>query len=141
MSEQDRHIGLEEASDILRRRQLGIDKLHHTKDGKLHVDHVAAANAMVMYIVNLPIDAWIKKIMVMRIGAPLINKAPMSAKQVALALGMYEQEVIECEQEGFARYRELYHTHILNRPIPKLNASAVKDALNIVNQQKSGTQK
>lgn len=69
-------------------------------DGKIEVDHVATANAIIKFIMLVPMDRWVKKVMIMRIGDPTKQKKPMSSMAVALALGMTEDEVIEAEEYG-----------------------------------------
>ena len=69
-------------------------------NGQLKVDHIGAANAMVKMIMLTPMDKWVKRVMIMRIGDPTKKEKPRTHMQVALSLGMMEQEVIEAEQYG-----------------------------------------
>lgn len=97
---QDEVLNLSQAEQILADRKSGKVKLYDMKDGRLTVDHARTANAMVMFIANVPMDPWIQKIMIMRLGAPFLNKHQMTPLSIALRLGMKESEVIEIEEEG-----------------------------------------
>lgn len=75
-------------------------KLYETKDGRMVVDHVAVANVMSKFIELCPMDRWIKRVMLMRVGSPLLRKKAMSHMQIALVIGATVDEVIEMEKHG-----------------------------------------
>ena len=75
-------------------------KLYETKDGRMVVDHVAVANVMSKFIELCPMDRWIKRVMLMRVGSPLLRKKAMSHMQIALTIGATVDEVIEMEKHG-----------------------------------------
>ena len=97
---QDKHIGLTEAENILRSRRNGRDKLYKTENGKMVVDHSRAATTLALFISNIPMDKWIKRVMLMRIGSPLLNRKQMSHMTIALKIGATMDEVIEMEKIG-----------------------------------------
>ncbi len=70
------------------------------KDGHVVVDHVATANVLAKFIELCPMDRWIKKVMIMRIGNPLLNKRAMTHMQIALTIGATVDEVLEIEKAG-----------------------------------------
>ena len=69
-------------------------------DGNIIVDHVRTANVLIRFIQLTPMDKWIKDVMIMRIGNPLINLKPATHMQIALTLGCMESEVREMEEVG-----------------------------------------
>ena len=75
-------------------------KLYETKDGRMVVDHVAVADVMSKVIKLCPMDRWIKRVMLMRVGSPLLRKRAMSHVQIALMIGATMDEVIEMEKHG-----------------------------------------
>jgi len=131
---QDTPMTAEQAEAFLRSRKEGNIKLYEKKDGKMHVDHASTANAMVMFIANVPMDKWIKKIMIMRIGAPLLNKAAMSHMQIALRLGMLEKEVQEIEAEGIRICNEFMDRCTGKMVAMPGNKSFINDSLNITKE-------
>jgi len=50
--------------------------------GDIVTNHVAAAETVIRIIQLIPMDEWIKRVMIMRIGNPLINQKPMSHIQL-----------------------------------------------------------
>jgi len=84
-----------------RSKALKKDKLYMFKDGMLHIDHMAAADALIKFINSTPrLDKHIKEIMIMRIGSPAMDGVKMSHTAIALAKGMDEREVVFLEQVG-----------------------------------------
>lgn len=77
-----------------------IGKKHVKGGNDIIVNHVDAANILIRFIELTPMDEWCKKVMIMRIGNPLINCKPMTHIQIALALGCMEDEVREIEEAG-----------------------------------------
>lgn len=136
MSEEDRLIGLSEADKILRDRQNGNTKLHKRENGRLVIDHERTANAMAMFIANTPMDTIIKKILLMRIGAPLIHKKPMSHMAIALHLGMMQAEVKELERIGLDQCNEFMERSTGVMFAGTDNKKLVIDTMNEVNETK-----
>lgn len=133
---QDELLSASQVEEILKDRNSGKMRLHRRQNGHLVVDHAKTANAMVMFIANIPMDKFIKKILIMRLGCPLINKKPMTHLQVALQLGMKEAEVVELEQVGLQEcnsYMERVTGGVLALPG---NASLIEDTLNDVVRSK-----
>ena len=100
---QDKLIGLNAAEQILQSRAKG-EKAGKTEE-TLHVDHVKANTNMGLFIGHLPMDPWIKKIMIMRIGSFILRKPPMSHLEIALQLGMTEEEVKELSKKVVAVFK------------------------------------
>lgn len=97
---QDALLSLDQASEVLKKRQAGKERLYSINKGRVVVEHISTVNALCKFIATLNIDNWIKKVLIMRIGAPLIHKKPMTHLQIALKLGMKEEEVKELEAVG-----------------------------------------
>ena len=72
----------------------------YDKDGKLVVDHLAVANVLGKFIELCPMDPWIRKVMILRIGSPLLKQKPMSHMQIAIQIGATVKEVEEMEVHG-----------------------------------------
>ena len=102
----------------------------------LQVNHAQHADLMVRYISNLPIDPLIKKIMIMRIGSPLLKKKPLTHLAIGIGLGIPELQVKELEQLGIEMYGEMYGRS--NGKGLEYNKSIVHDALNAVVSSKGG---
>ena len=75
-------------------------KLYNIKKGRVVVDHVATANVLSKFIELCPMDRWIKTVMLMRVGSPLMKQKAMSHMQIALMIGTTEDEVKEMEVIG-----------------------------------------
>lgn len=75
-------------------------KLFDFKAGHVVVDHIATANVLAKFIELVPMDRWIKKVMLMRVGNPLMNKRQLSHMQIAITIGATVDEVIELERVG-----------------------------------------
>lgn len=96
---------LDEVDIHIREREAALkkNKLFCFENGTIKVDHIATAHAMVAFINSIPkLDPWIKKVMIMRIGRPVLNGRPMSHMQIALELGMTTDEVLDLERAGVA---------------------------------------
>jgi len=91
---------IDEANHIIAEQ----DRLHKTENGKLVINHSKTADAMIKFICMAPVDDYIKRIMVMRIGSAFkTQKAqPMSQLQIALLLGETEEKIFQLEREGIA---------------------------------------
>jgi hypothetical protein len=78
------------------------ERLHKTENGKLVINHAKTADAMIKFICMAPVDNYIKRIMVMRIGSAFKNQKaqPMSHLQIALLLGETEEKIFQLEREG-----------------------------------------
>lgn len=89
-----------------RKRDVESGALFRMDNGTIKVDHEAAADALINFISAIPnLDPWIKKVMFMRLGAPLIGgkrAKKMSHLAIALQLGMKEKEVKDLEKAGKA---------------------------------------
>lgn len=69
-------------------------------NGRVIVDHIAVANVLAKFIELCPMDRWIKKVMLMRVGNPLMNNRKMTHMQIAIIIGATVDEVIELENAG-----------------------------------------
>ena len=74
--------------------------LYKIKNNRVVVDHVATANVLSKFIELCPMDRWIKTVMLMRVGSPLMKQKAMSHMQIALVIGTTESEVKEMEKAG-----------------------------------------
>lgn len=132
---EDKPLSASQVEEILKDRKNGTMRLYSRQNGRLVVDHARTANAMVMFIANIPMDKYIKKILIMRLGCPLINHKPMSHLQVALRLGMKESEVQQLEDAGKTICNE-YMERVSDGVVAlQGNASLITDTLNDVVRQ------
>lgn len=96
---------LDQVDDYLEKRNKDMNSgaLVSGKSGTITVDHAAAADALIRFIDSIPnLDPWIKRVMIMRIGNPLLKGKKMTHLAIALELGMDVQEVIDMEKAGVA---------------------------------------
>ena len=109
------------------------DRLYSEKRGKLVINHERTANAMVKMVMLAPIHDTIKRIMILRIGSPLLKQKPMSHLAIALQLGMKEAEVFKLEKEGIEVVTEFMDRICLPEAVGKFNkegnANEVKNIL------------
>lgn len=136
---EDELLSADQVAEILHNRRTGKDKLYKRENGKLVVDHVRTANAMSMFIVNIPMQKIFKKILLMRIGSPLIHKKPMSHTAIAIELGMTEPEVREIEKIALGICNEFMEksTGAMFSGID--NKSLVTDTMNEVSSMNPGS--
>jgi hypothetical protein len=91
------------------------------KRGKLTIKHIDTANATVKMIMQAPIHDLIKKIMILRVGSPVMKQKPMSHLSIALQLGMREGEVAKLEREGVQIVTEFMEKVCLQDSVEKFN--------------------
>ena len=97
------------------------DRLYSEKRGKLVINHERTANAMVKMVMLAPIHDTIKRIMILRIGSPLLKQKPLSHLAIALQLGMKESEVFKLEREGIEIVTEFMNRICLPEAVGKFN--------------------
>ena len=138
---QDELLSADQVADVLDARRTGRDKLYKKENGKLVIDHVRTANAMAMFIVNIPMDKIIKKVLLMRIGSPLIHKKPMTHMAIAVSLGMLETEVREIEAIGLEACNEFMMKSSGHMFSGVDNKSLIIDTMNEVDKINPGSVK
>lgn len=138
---EDELLSADQVAQILENRRTGRDKLYKRENGKLVVDHERTANAMAMFIANVPMDKIFKKILLMRIGSPLIHKKPMSHTAIAMSLGMMEPEVREIEKIALGICNEFMIKSTGHMFAGIDNKSLVTDTMNEVDKMQPGSSK
>lgn len=139
---QDIPLGPKEAEELIRARKEGRIKLYDRKDGKIVINHVATANAMAMFLVNVPMPKIFKKVLLMRIGSPLVHKKSMSHMAIALQLGMNVAEVHEIEAEALRICNDFMSRSSGHMFAGQDNKGLVTDTMNeLVNQDPGQTPK
>ena len=107
------------------------------KDGRVTVDHVATANVLSKFIELCPMDKWLKKVMLLRIGNPIINQKAMSHMQIALLVGTDVNEIIEMEKAGKMIVGQFLQRCTTQEAVKKFddkhkNKSGINDVKNIL---------
>lgn len=136
---QDELLSANQVAELLENRRTGKDKLYKKENGKIVVDHVRTANAMAMFVVNIPMDKIFKKILLMRIGSPLVHKKAMSHTAIALSLGMNEPEVREIEKIALGICNEFMEKSTGHMFSGIDNKSLVTDTMNEVSKINPGS--
>ena len=112
-------------------------KLYEVKDGHVVVDHVAVANVMAKFIELVPMDRRVKRVMLLRVGSPLMRKKAMSHMQIALMIGTTVDEVIEMENHGKLLVGAFLNRCSMNDAVKSFdskeaNRSGINDVKNIL---------
>lgn len=131
---EDELLSADQVAEVLHNRRTGKDKLYKRENGRLVVDHVRTANAMAMFIVNIPMDRIFKKVLLMRLGSPLIHKKTMTHMAIALSLGMGEPEVREIEKVALGICNEFMQKSTGNMFSGINNKSLITDTMNDVSK-------
>ena len=109
------------------------DRPWSQKNGKKVINHVKIANDMVKMICMSPVHDLIKRIMILRIGSPLMNQKPLSHLGIALRLGLKENEVFRLEREGIGIVTEFMERVCVQDAVGAFNKEAkVNDVKNII---------
>ena len=110
-----------------------------------NVSHVDVANQVLKVIAVLDIHPTVKKIMTMRIMGPLSTGIETSHMNIALTIGMREEQVREAEAEGLAVLSEALQAVSSKEFIEKFNKDkkvdqAVKEIKNVGKSAKADVQ-
>ena len=88
---------------------------------KTTINHVDTANAAIKMVMLAPLHDKIKRIMILRIGSPILKQRAMSHLAIALQLGMREEEVFRLEMEGIQIVRDFMEKVCLTDSVAKFN--------------------
>lgn len=97
---------IRERKDKARKRQVNKNCMNK-EQLPASVNHADVANQVIKVISVLNIDPYIKRVMTMRILAPMLTGKSKSHLSIALELGMTEDEVKEIEQYGIGIVNDL----------------------------------
>jgi hypothetical protein len=80
-----------------------------SKEEQLRFDHAAVASQAIKMINAIKMDAFVRKVMTMRIMGPMVTGMERSHISIALELGATEDDVIEAERYGMKVVEDLLH--------------------------------
>jgi hypothetical protein len=96
----------------------------------LKFEHVTCATQMLKFITVADLPPIIKKVMSMKLSAPLLTGVARSNLSIALELGCREEEVCFIEQEGVKLVEELLRVYTSPEMVEKFNKDrAVEEAV------------
>jgi hypothetical protein len=113
---EDKLINLNEAM-----AQVTAEGLTNPNRRHVTINHVDTANAAIKMIMSTPLHDKIKRIMIMRIGSPILKQKAMSHLAIALQLGMREGEVLRLEMEGVMIVRDYMDKVCMKDSMDKFN--------------------